>query len=218
MLANLKQCVKLRRSAIRHRGRLAFQPMSDLRARRHEQTRRDLVDAAFALFAERGYGEVTMEEIARRAGVSRSTAYRRFETKEDVVLAVPDRWLDAFDDAVAEFDPRLSLDAAFRAAAVAVATHIDDNIDQVRAAYAVLEEVPGLDSSGVVNAAWLQRLAALAVRHGAVDEETASLLAGAFLGALDSMMYRWAATGGTESVLAATERTNELLRPLLRNP
>ncbi len=190
---------------------------TDLRARRHEQTRRDLVDAAFALFAERGYGEVTMEEIARRAGVSRSTAYRRFETKEDVVLAVPDRWLEAYDDAVAALDPDLSLEAAYCAAALAVATHIDENIDQVRAAYAVLDEVPGLDSSGVVNAAWLQRLAALAVRHGGVDDETASLLAGAFLGALDSMMYRWAASGGTGSVVAATERTNDVLRPLLRD-
>ena len=69
----------------------------------------------------------------------------------------------------------------------------------------------------MVNAAWLQRLATLAVRHGGVDDETASLLAGAFLGALDSMMYRWAASGGTESVVAATERTNDVLRPLLRD-
>ena len=190
--------------------------VSDLRARRHQQTRRDLVDAAFELFATHGYASVTMEEIAHHAGVSRSTAYRRFETKEDLVLAVPDRWLDAFDLAVAEADPDASFEDAFADAALAVAAHIDDNVEQVRAAYAVLAEVPGLDSSGIANAPWLRRVADLAARHGSVDAETADLLAGACLGAIDSMMYRWAAAGGGESVVDATTRTIDLLRPLLR--
>ncbi|MEO0494866.1 MAG: TetR/AcrR family transcriptional regulator [Actinomycetota bacterium] len=191
-------------------------PAPDLRARRHELTRRDLVDAAFDLFGERGFTQVTMDEIAQRAGVSRSTAYRRFETKEDIVLAVPDRWLEAYDAVVDGLDAAVSLEDAFCAGGLAVARHIDAHIDVVRAAYAVLADVPGLDSSGVVNARWLSRFARLAVRHGGVDDATATVLAGAFLGAIDSMMYRWASTGGTTSVVAAVEHTNDVLRPLLR--
>ncbi len=43
--------------------------------------------AAQALFAERG-GEVTMEEVARRAGVGVGTVYRRFPSKEHLFAAV----------------------------------------------------------------------------------------------------------------------------------
>src|SRR5262245_47473238 len=43
--------------------------------------------AAHALFAERG-AEVTMEEVARRAGVGVGTIYRRFPSKEQLFAAV----------------------------------------------------------------------------------------------------------------------------------
>lgn len=44
--------------------------------------------AAFAELAEVGYGKLTMEGVARRAGVSKPTLYRRWATKEQLVLAL----------------------------------------------------------------------------------------------------------------------------------
>lgn len=44
------------------------------------------VDAAFALFDERGYENTTVEHIAERAGISRSTFFRMFSSKEDVIF------------------------------------------------------------------------------------------------------------------------------------
>jgi AcrR family transcriptional regulator len=47
-----------------------------------------LVDAAVAMFAERGADDVSLEEIARRAGVGIGTLYRHFPTRQALLEAV----------------------------------------------------------------------------------------------------------------------------------
>ncbi|WP_238014464.1 helix-turn-helix domain-containing protein [Dactylosporangium sp. AC04546] len=47
-----------------------------------------LLDAAYEQFCRMGIRRSTMEEVARRAGVSRITAYRRFATKDALVEQV----------------------------------------------------------------------------------------------------------------------------------
>ena len=60
----------------------------DRRARKDAQRNLERVlRAAHELFAERG-AEVTMEEVARRAGVGVGTIYRRFPSKEHLYAAV----------------------------------------------------------------------------------------------------------------------------------
>ena len=49
-------------------------------------TRRRLVDAAMALFAEQGFDSTSIEDVVGRAGVGRTTFFRHFPTKEDVVF------------------------------------------------------------------------------------------------------------------------------------
>jgi AcrR family transcriptional regulator len=65
-----------------------------LQARKREVVREALRVAAEELIASRGYEKVTVEDIARAAGVSRRTYFRYFETKEDVVVAGSDRFAD----------------------------------------------------------------------------------------------------------------------------
>ena len=51
-----------------------------------ETTRRDrLVAAAEHVFVEMGYGAASMDDIARRAGMSKKTIYQVFETKQESV-------------------------------------------------------------------------------------------------------------------------------------
>lgn len=56
--------------------------MTSLRERHVEQTRADILDAAFALFAERGFAATTIDEIVARAGVGKRTFFRHFPAKE----------------------------------------------------------------------------------------------------------------------------------------
>ncbi|SNS36145.1 helix-turn-helix domain-containing protein [Rhodococcoides kyotonense] len=59
----------------------------DLRERRRLETRLEITRAALDLFEEKGVAATTVDEIARRAGVSPSTFFRQFPTKEESILA-----------------------------------------------------------------------------------------------------------------------------------
>lgn len=66
--------------------------------RRSERSRRATLEAALELCTEKGYGRVTVEAIAARAGVSKKTIYRWWPSKSAVIL-------EAFADALADTTP-----------------------------------------------------------------------------------------------------------------
>ncbi len=55
------------------------------------RTRERILEAALALFAERGYEATTMRDVAREAGASLGLAYRYFASKEEFALALYER-------------------------------------------------------------------------------------------------------------------------------
>src|SRR5262245_24809918 len=61
--------------------------------RRKEARPEEIVSAALDLFVERGFAATRLEEVARRAGVSKGTTYLDFESKETLFQAVVRRAL-----------------------------------------------------------------------------------------------------------------------------
>lgn len=71
--------------------------MSYIAERRQEERdrrRNEIVDAADALYAELGWDAVTMDQVARRARLSRALVYVYFKDKADLHLALVERALE----------------------------------------------------------------------------------------------------------------------------
>lgn len=77
--------------------------------------RRELLEAATTLFAERGLAGTTMDEIARQAGVSRGAVYHHFSSREDLFAACFEAAMAhiyaALDAGIAELGERLGVEA-----------------------------------------------------------------------------------------------------------
>ena len=59
--------------------------------RRKDERAPEILDAALALFAEKGFAACRMDDIARRAGISKGTIYLYFDSKEAVFKALAQR-------------------------------------------------------------------------------------------------------------------------------
>ena len=98
----------------RHRHGHHKAARTGLRERKKARTRAVIRQHAFRLFREQGYDATTVEQIAEAAEVSRSTFFRYFPTKEDVVLQ--DDMDLLWTEAVRAQPPDLSPMAALRSA------------------------------------------------------------------------------------------------------
>ena len=56
--------------------------------RRKENRPQEITEAALAAFAEKGYAATRVDEVAKRAGISKGLLYLYFKTKEDLFKAV----------------------------------------------------------------------------------------------------------------------------------
>lgn len=94
-----------------------------LRERKREATRRSMTHAAMRLFDERGYDNVTVEEIAEACDVSPRTFFRYFGTKEEVLFAESEERRQLLLDALAEQPQDATPFQAVYGACRAVADH-----------------------------------------------------------------------------------------------
>ncbi|HEX6468415.1 MAG TPA: TetR family transcriptional regulator [Streptosporangiaceae bacterium] len=90
------------------------------RERKKQRTREALIDAAFALFAEKGFEATTVEEITDIVDVSSRTFFRYFSSKEDVVLTFHEEQFEAMKAALAAQPLDAPVITAMRNAAVSV--------------------------------------------------------------------------------------------------
>lgn len=69
---------------------------------RRERRREGILDAAARVFADRGYAETEVQQVADALGVGKATVYRHFPTKEALFLAALDARMAALDARMVE--------------------------------------------------------------------------------------------------------------------
>ena len=83
-----------------------------LRELKKAQTRQTIADTALRLFTERGFDQVTVAEVARKAVVSEATLFNYFPTKEDLLFSSMGAYEARLVDAVRDRDSGTSAVAA----------------------------------------------------------------------------------------------------------
>lgn len=87
-----------------------------LLTRKSEETRTRILEAALAVFRERGFEKSTMREIATRAEVAVGAAYYYFDSKDAIVMAFYERAQSEMVPAISQqLDQSKTLDARLRA-------------------------------------------------------------------------------------------------------
>jgi AcrR family transcriptional regulator len=106
-------------------------------------TRSRLEEAAFALFRERGYHETTVEDIAERAGVGRTTFFRTYRSKEDVIFPDHESIVAQVEARLASSTKETSMIAVAEAARIVLEHYLAEG-PLARSRYRLTSSVPAL--------------------------------------------------------------------------
>jgi AcrR family transcriptional regulator len=123
-------------------------PNRDRQAERREATRREIVDAAWALAREKGLTEITLREVAARVGMQAPSLYSHFSSKNAIYDAM-------FGEAWSEYEQldaderNVNTSASPRARTVAKALLFFDFATADLARYQLMNQriIPGFEPS-----------------------------------------------------------------------
>lgn len=187
-------------------------------------TSRDrLVAAAFELFEANGYDGTTVDEIAARAGTGRSTFFRHFRGKEDVVLPDHSALLPRLEARLTTSSPD-AREVALRESAGIVLAHYLDEGPTARSRYRLTSSVPAIRDREIASGQRYVRLFSQHI-HAWLDTEPdgplrAELVASAIVIAHNHVLRRWLRGEVDDRPTAEwlLARALDLAMPLLRSP
>ncbi|WP_020670116.1 TetR/AcrR family transcriptional regulator [Amycolatopsis nigrescens] len=151
-----------------------------LRERKQQRAREAIVEAAFELFAERGFAEVTVADIADRADVGRTTFFRYFGDKQEVVFADEQQMLDQLVESHRALPGRDAPDLAealaqIRLAVAAMCTEATRDARRYLLHERLLEENPELHDRGGRKLRRFTEAIGEILRARGASEQTAAL-------------------------------------------
>jgi AcrR family transcriptional regulator len=154
-----------------------------------------LAQAAVTLFAERGYEQTTIDDITERAGVGRTTFFRYYRSKEDVIFPDHDRLLGQVRSRLQTSSHGTALVAVADAVRLVLLHYIDEG-DLARQRYALTSTVPALRDREIASVARYQRLFREFIASWMADPREAAslraeLMAASVVAAHNHVLRRW---------------------------
>jgi mycofactocin system transcriptional regulator len=129
-------------------------------------SRRALERIALELFSEQGFDATTVEQISERAGVSRRTFFRYFDSKTAVLWSEFDQEVEALHRLLREAPPEQPMTQAIREAVLRANHYGVEDVAELRARMHVISTVPALGASATVHYdGWAGALAEFAARR-----------------------------------------------------
>ncbi len=161
----------------------------------------EIEQAAFRLFADRGFDDTTLDAIASELGVGRRTLFRYYRSKNDIPWGQFDRTLDAFRDSLDGMPVDLPLHEAVGRAVVAFNAFPADVSPSHAERMRLIMQTPTLRAHSVLRyAEWRQCISAYAAaRLGLRPDDLVPQLVGQVSLALTLTAYeQWLQDPSTE--------------------
>jgi AcrR family transcriptional regulator len=167
--------------------------ISDLEAAMTTTAQR-LREAAYELFESQGYDATTVDDIADRAGLGRSTFFRHFRSKEDVIFPDHSDVLTRVRDRLAAADPADTPSVVTDAARIVLRRYVDEG-ELARSRYRLTRTIPLLRAREIAHMQQYQREFREFVRAWTGEppgaDLRAELLASAIVVAHNQVLRRW---------------------------
>jgi mycofactocin system transcriptional regulator len=163
-------------------------------------TRRALEVIAMRLFAEQGFEETTVDQIATEAGINKRSFFRYFASKGSVLWGAFDDEVEALRVELAAAPTGVTTMAAIHAAVVAVNHYSADDIPELRTRMNLIGSSAGLYAGAAVHYDAWERVVAdfVARRSGQPADSLFPLAVGrATLAACRAAYDRWVARADT---------------------
>jgi AcrR family transcriptional regulator len=181
-------------------------------ARWEPNARERLVLAALDLFADQGYDNTTVTQIANRAGLTKTTFFRHFSDKREVLFAGQEAHSRLLaDGAAAAPDSAAPLEAVAAALDALTASFTAEQRERAPQLLAVIADNPELQERATFKRAALTAALASALGKRGVPDLTASLAADLGARALDRAYDRWIEPSSQQTL---TELASEELQAL----
>jgi mycofactocin system transcriptional regulator len=134
--------------------------------RRRSTTPHHITDVAIELFAARGFAEVSVDDVAQAAGISRRTLFRYYASKNAIPWGEFDTHLTHLRELLDTVSPRVALGAALRAALLAFNTFDDSETVRHRQRMRVILQTAELQAySMTMYAGWREVIAEFVARR-----------------------------------------------------